>query len=353
MARAARKPPFARTAYLKKTLVFYDGPQVALMQSDRGFPMIAVAVGEPSFESYPMFITEVTDTNLRRYLREKVDLRFLFKEGAKRHYIANWAELDEKHWLKIARADDVNEESYFPRHGFWARHHTADVGDEAFAADRLASFAIDGSWEASDFSQFYGKVADLYAYLAITSTKKDGAKSALAIDPVKDIIRRSSWRGGGSYVGFYDAVFSRVDTVSPLGVNCIAYASPGMIELKGSSEPLSDVSKVVDNFGADDGGLLKAAYDEVYGTLGKEKLRTASPDHSFSSEQVRHEVLDSCYVINSGLGVDDPEELLALCDYNALVFAKITLSFYRRAKDLYAFHAEGRVTARGLSKIED
>lgn len=350
MARAARKPPFARTAYLKQTLVFYDGPQVVLMQSDRGFPMIAVAVDEPDEDSYPMFITEVTDESMRRYLREKVDLRYLFREGSKRRYLGDWSDLDEQGWLRISRADDVTNDAYFPRHGFWSRHHTVEITADVFAADSLAKFAIDGAWDASDFSRFYGKVADLYAYLAITSREAAAHFSALTASSVKDIIRGLGWRGGGSYVGFYDSVFAKVDNISPLRVNRIAYASPGTIELKGSEQPLADIERVVASFGKDEGSL-KLSYDFVYKVLGKEELRTASPERSFSTESVRDSVIEHCFTINRGLGVDAPEDMLALCDKNAVVFAKITLSFYRRAKDLHAFHAEGRVAGKGIFEI--
>lgn len=346
----ARRPSIARTAYLKQTLVFFDGPQVVLMQSDRGFPMVAVAVSEPDEEHYPMFVTEVSDETLRRYLRQKVDLRYLFREGSKRRYLANWAELDEQGWMRVRRADDVTHEDYFPRHGFWARHHTVEINPAVFANDRLAVFAIDGTWDASDFSRFYGKVADLYAFLSITSADASTNLSGGMTESLKEVIRSLGWRGGGSYVGFYDSVFARVDALSPLRVNRIQYASPGTIELKGSRDALADVSRVVEQFGAE-GGSLKTAYSFVYDVLGREDLRTAGPDRTFSSEATRDVVLERCFEINRGLGVEAPETLLALCDGNAVVFAKITLSFFRRAKELYAFHAEGRVAPEGLEEI--
>jgi hypothetical protein len=308
--------------------------------------------GTPPRTSAPvaLFLTEVTDDTFRRYLNQKVDLRFLFKDGSKRRYLANWANLDEQDWLRVSRADDIAEDAYFPAHGFWARHHTAPIASTVFADDRLAVFAIDGSWDASDFSRFYGKVADLYAFLSVTSGSTTAHLSAMGSDTVRSVIRSLGWRGGGSYVGFYDSIFSKVDALSPLRVNRIEYASPGTIELKGSDAPLTDVARVVSQFGAE-GGALKAPYSQVYDALGKEDLRTASFGAEFSSPSLRMLVIDRCFEINKGLGVDAPEVLFDLCDENAVVFAKITLSFFRRAKELYAFHAEGRVASRDRGEV--
>ena len=338
------KPRYARTAYLKQTLVAFDGPQLILFQSDRGFPVLGLAVDEPSEQSYPLLLAEVKTEDFRRYLDQKVDLHYLFRFAAKRLYYGNWATLNEQGWLSLLRPNDEVPEAYMPGQGFWSRHHTVEYGATIFASDTLASFAIDGSWDASDFARFYGKFADLYAFLTVGVSELASQIPQEALQSVKRVIQSLAWRGGGSYVGFYDSMFSKVDELSPLRVNRIQYASPGTIELKGSPDALNHVGTVVNSFAADT-GAVKEAYDFVQQVLGKEGLKAADAAAGFSTSTVEQAVRERCDVLNKGLGIDSPGHVLNLCDGKVVIYAKITLSFYRRAKELHRFHAEGRVAA--------
>lgn len=337
-----RKPIYAKTVYLKQTLVSFDGPQLVLFQSDRGFPVLALAVEEPTDLSYPMFMAEISKEHLKRYLNQKVDLRWIYRHAAKRLYYANWAALNPQGWLSVTLAREAIPEEYFPDHGFWSRHHTIEYGASIYASDTLASFAIDGSWDAADFSKFYGKFADLYAFLTVGTRELVQKIPDRSLHGVKSAIRSLGWRGGGSYVGFYDSLFSKIDELSPLRVNRIQYASPGTIELKGDPDALAQVAHVVTAF-ASDNGEMKKAYLFVSNLLSKEGLKAAPAGSVFSSDEVAQIALDKCNLLNEGLGANAPDEILNLCDNDAVVYAKITLSFYRRAKELHGFHAEGRV----------
>lgn len=346
-----RMRPFAQTATLDRVLVFFDGPQVVLFRSDRGLPAIGVSVGEPDGSFYPLFVTEVLDANWKRYASEKVDLRYLFTAGSKRRYFANWNDLGDTGRLALSRADDVSaeeEEDLVPASGFWVRHHTASAESRFAVTDQLASFAIDGAWDASDFSRFYGRAADLYAYMIVSTKDALNQLSGTAIDAVQEAIRGQSFRGGGSYVGFYDRIFNRVDALSPLRVRRISYASPGTIDLVGSPEALSDVSRVVESFGL--GGEVHQLYRKMDGALKRLSLKRAAPDARFPNPDLENVILQDALRLNQLLGVDDPLPMFDLCDRNVLVYTKVSLSFYRRARDLYAFHSEGRVEAKSPSQ---
>jgi len=346
-----RMRSFAQTAALDRILVFFDGPQVVLFRSDRGLPAVGVSVGEPDAEFYPLFVTEVLEANWKRYLAEKVDLRFLFTAGSKRRYFADWSSLEENGRLALSRADDVSpeeEDDLIPASGFWVRHQTASANQKSAINDEIASFAIDGAWDASDFSRFYGRAADLYAYMIVSTKDALNKLSSGSIDAVQEAIRGQSFRGGGSYVGFYDKIFNRVDQLSPLRVRRIAYASPGTIDLVGSPEALHDVSRVVESFGGDTGEIGEI-YRRMDGALRRMGLKRAGPDAKFPTSKIENVVLTDALRLNQLLGVDDPMPMFDLCDRKVLVYAKVSLSFYRRAKDLYAFHAEGRVEAKAPS----
>lgn len=347
-----RMRSFAQAAALDQVLVFFDGPQVVLFRSDRGLPAIGVSVGEPDSSFYPLFVTEVLDANWKRYASEKVDLRYLFTAGSKRRYFANWNDLGESGRLPLSRADDVSaeeEEELIPAAGFWVRHHTSSAESRFAATDQLASFAIDGAWDASDFSRFYGRAADLYAYMIVSTKDALNKLTGDALGAIQEAIRGQSFRGGGSYVGFYDRIFNRVDALSPLRVRRISYASPGTIDLVGSPEALADVSRVVESFGGDS-GEVHDLYRKMDGALRRLSLKRAGPEARFPTADIENIILQDALRLNQLLGVDDPLPMFDLCDRNVLVYTKVSLSFYRRARDLYAFHSEGRVEAKAPSQ---
>jgi hypothetical protein len=54
-------------------------------------------------------------------------------------------------------------------------------------------------------------------------------------------------------------------------------------------------------------------------------------------------VLDATVALAEGLQVELVDEIYEACEQNTLVFAKVILSIYQRANELFKFHAEGRV----------
>jgi len=341
-----RKPSYARKAYLLQTLVFFDGPQVVLFKSDRQFPMIGLAVdfedyGDPSAADF--LLTEVTDRSWRDYIDQKVDLRFLFLDASKRLYTGRWTEEDGHTIpLKVAKPNELSAE-FLPDHGFWSRNHTIELDEASKRPTTSQEYAIDGTWDASDFSRFYGRTADLYAFLSVTSDKILGGLDAIKRLNVEGLIKGLAWQGGGSYVGFYDRLFGQVDDLIPLRVSRIAYASPGTIELRGDEEPLNDVNAMIEAFekNRDD---LTSLYSSIHGRLKKARLLGAAADRGFPNPEIESVVRDLSFSLYSHLGVENPASFFELCGRNTLVFSKIVLSVFRRVKDLQTFHAQGRVT---------
>jgi hypothetical protein len=336
----------ARTATLVQTLVFYDGPQVALLKSSRNLDMLAVAVEKPQY-LMPFFSCEIRDRTLKKYANGKIDLNYAFEfADYKKYYFFDWSAMDESRKVRLNRAsdEDVSNQAYYPQAGFFARDHTNVLksSGQVNAASIQKVFNIDGSWEASEFSRFYGKISDLYAFLYVAKKQDEGTLNPVDTAAVKDAISSQFWRGGGSYVKFYDAISERVGMTDPLTVAKIAYASPGEIVLKGRSEIFHELDQMVASFGAHF-EAIKSLSSNVDGILKKEGLRRALKHAKFSSGAMEQSTKEQALKLANLMVMEKPQQILALCENNTLVFSKVVLSFYRRARDLFLFHAEGRV----------
>jgi hypothetical protein len=88
---------------------------------------------------------------------------------------------------------------------------------------------------------------------------------------------------------------------------------------------------------------LAGDYRNIYAVLKKEKLLSAKPSSKFSSPAVKKVIQDATVALADGLQVELVDEIYEACERNTLVFAKVILSIYRRANELFKFHAEGRV----------
>jgi hypothetical protein len=270
----------------------------------------------------------------------KADLHYLYKISRNHYFFDLSSEENMRVSLRRATPAEVIDEKYYPDPGFFARSHTEPVeGFDALEADSY-TYNIDGSWDASDFSRFCSNIEDVYSILVALAKMTSGAVSDKA-DEIRKFIEERFWQGGGSYVGFYDSLFELIRTMFPLRMGKLRYASPGEIEVRGDGEAFSDIDALVATFDDHDKELSEI-YNSIDGVLGREHLRRASADTPFSGPLLDQYVKDKTLELSKKMGIEGPK-MLNLCNNNTLVLAKVVLSFYRRAKILYVFHAEGRV----------
>ena len=276
---------YARSATLIKTLVLFDGPQVVLMRSDRERYMLAVACRKEGYD-FPFFSAEISEETLRRYLNERIDLNYAMrlKESFKKHYFFDWKNLrDMQVSVTQANSSEVRDNVYYPEPGFFARAHTADFALGVAAKYTSRQFNIDGSWDAGDFSRFYTKIADIYAFALLSSKELRARVGVIDTANIKNTIQHQAWKGGGSYVSFYSQLFSSVDSLVPLNISRIQYESPGYIELTGGEESLQDLTNIVFLFDTY-GESLKEDHSRLRGILEREGLLGSGRDKSFSSQ---------------------------------------------------------------------
>ncbi|GAA0026814.1 hypothetical protein [Bradyrhizobium ottawaense] len=334
----------ARFARLEQTLVYYDGPQVVLLKSSRSFDMLAVATEREDL-TYAFFACEIKPATLRKYLADRIDLNYVFKfADYGRYYFFDWQELEDGQVELIAASDaEIADDANYPEPGFFARDHSHPVSTTTDQARQ--TFAIDGKWEASDFSRFYSKISDIYAFLFVVGQIRDGEIKQVDLGYVKNTISSYFWQGGGSYVGFYDNIFERVGLYNPLDVRKISYASPGTIELEGKKEIFLDIKNLFDKFETSF-FETREIYKSLRANLKGQNLLAAERSVRLS-KRLAESLKEQSDKLAKALNIADPSEVLSLCDGNELVYAKVVLSLFRRARDLYLFHAEGRVQLRG------
>lgn len=333
----------ATTAKLVEELVDYDGPQLILLKTNRGRHMLAVGVRAEGFDE-PFFACEVTDKVYDSYFDDKVDLHYVFTRAlGKQYYAFDLAKVDN-HTVALGKvsSEAANNPAYWPKVGFFSRSHTTTFNRTAAVAP-LKSFKIDGKWGANDFSHFHGKMSDLYALFGVLN-RLDGQHSQTERGFIKKTIQERFWQGGGSYIGFYDSLLSRNQLLklAPLEVARIQYASPGEISLRGNKSALSEISDILAVFEAKSDSLAWS-YRNIRAVLKKEQLLSAEPNVPFSTNATREFVRKTTREFADDLELERVDELFAACDKNVLVFAKVILSIYRRANELYKFQAEGRV----------
>ena len=331
----------SRTARFIQTLIFHDEPQLILLKSDKDTDIIGVAVKRPDMD-YPFFACEVRPKTFGRYLDGKADLHFLFQDAIReKYYFFDLAESDDEHICLIsATAEDANNPAYWPLPGAFSRSHTFLYRPRLRAATAKV-FKIDGNWSASDFARFHGKISNLYAMIVVLNNM-DTPQAQHEKDYIKDSIQRRFWAGGGSYLGFYDDLFDHVQSLKPLEVERIQYASPGEIALSGDSDAFSDIDRIIEQFETNHRSLHEM-YANLHRTLAKEKLLRPQGRTLFSNPELSRLVRQQTTTLAEAMKIEKIDEIYEACDRNAVVFCKVVLSIYRRANEIYMFRAEGRV----------
>jgi hypothetical protein len=334
----------ARSATITETLVDYEGPQLLLLKTNRGYHMIAVAISNDYMDE-PFFGCEINDKTFDGYFQQTWDLHYTFRHAVgHRYYLFDSDGVDHSVDLEVISDEKSLNDSYWPQVGFFSRSHTTPYNRKAQLTSEK-TFRIDGKWDASDFSHFHSKMADLYALFGvILRLGKDQNNSATEKGYVEKVIHDRFWRGGGSYVSFYDSLMERNATMqlARLDVAKIQYASPGEMTFRGNKGALSSVTAILTIF-EEDGSLLEKEYKNIYGILKKERLLSAVPEGKFSSPHIKNIVLSKSKNLFEEMGMENFQELFEACAGNVLVFAKLVLSIYRRGRDLFKYQDEARV----------
>jgi hypothetical protein len=330
-------------ANLLATLVYYDEPHVLLLSSSADVRYIAVAVPDDNFEN-KFFASKINISEWDKYNTGYTDLRYLFTSVSRRRwYIFDLMDMNDGK-IKLSPVEDESgiPEDYLPSHGFFSRDHTADY-DAVLVATPLRVLAIDGNWKLNDFSKLYARTEDVYSFFIAL---RNFTNANFRLDfrrAIKEAFQNYPWRGGSSYVHFFDDLFRVQPDEDKVGVRSIQYASPGEIKLKGNPQILDIVRDSASNFARNKDDIQKS-YAKLYKYLKTMKLLKVDGDRFDNQSPMATHILGLAKTLATELRVDEFDMIHELTNKNALATAKIILAFERRVRDLDNFVSEGRLS---------
>lgn len=329
-------------ANVTETLVFYDGPQLVLLKDDSNYIVFGMATEKEGMD-YPLFCAAALKRHFTNYMSGKVDLRFVFKATpTSRLYFTELQGSAGKCALRKATAKELAQEDHFPEPGIFSSVHTHLLKDQHAGEDDRQKFLIDGTWEARDFSQFHGKMADTYSLLYVANRLDDSDVTSQELSFLRESIAERPWQGGGSYLSFYGGIKDRTVSMHPLRVAGIEYHSPGYVDLAGKREILDDIINSIDSLMNDYRSLIKT-YQAIYRILKHDGLLGATKETGFSNQASEKLALKLAHKLAENLGLPNRESVLDACDRSAAMYSKLILSYFRRIKGLANFYIEGRV----------
>jgi hypothetical protein len=330
-----------RHASFVQTLVYYDGPILALLQDRKGSNIIALAVADEIRGFEEPFIAKPTSQKLLLdYLQQRIDLAYLMREKRGGDpYLFDWAKFDKE--VKLVPAETVVDDflELLPKHGFFARNHTEPFKGIKVSSLMSHTYRIDGRWSANDFSRFYSKLDDLYSFFSYLDEVRDAA-GPLAQKLVAKIAKYP-WQRGGSYLGFFKDISAEAKEDYPLQVSKIKYASPGLIEVKGVHSSLVQIDALVGVFDSRKADLL-AIYRELYGILVRDGV-IGKDSRDFSNKATEDMAVSRADKLLVSLNITETDRVKEACQNHFVPYSKIALAVYRRGQEFHRFHAEGRI----------
>jgi hypothetical protein len=347
MADPKRRWKELRARYVS-TLVYMDEPQIVLLDHGDDAKIVGVAI-EKKGHNYPFLGAEVSFSQWERYLRQFVDLRYLFLVPKwRRWFIFDLARQDANDMIPLRRAEkeEYTNSAYLPSHGFFARDHTEEEPTPETAGLVSQRFAIDGTWDPPDISQFFGRINDLYSFFLGIRKFVSGSTTTDQKRALVEAFTENSLHSGFNYVNFYTDLKGLVGFDERLAMPAIVKQSPGFVEVEGKSATLRDIGRALSRFESNQ-EAIKNQYNGLHAYLSKMKLLKAGADRLDRADAVSKYIREQNEKL-AGLLRIDHEPIDQLTGQNALLTAKILLSYYRRLERYHLFFIEGRVKSYEL-----
>jgi hypothetical protein len=325
-------------ARLLQVLLWYDGPQIVLLERVRHQYIIAVAIEDE--EMHSGFVgAEVSIRQLVEYMLQRVDLRYLYtRPDLRRWWVFDLDHDGDSIPMKRLKASDPLVDTYEPESGFFSRFHDEIKIVDLSVANSIQKFDIDGSWDLGEFSQFYGQVEDIYYLFHSVSEFNNASTSNQRKQHIHDALVRP-FRGGGSYVGLYNDFANDNDRAAKLRVSGIQYHSPGYVEVRALKEPFENVLRLLGVFSLNR-DEIKEAYRKLHGTLSRNKL--LKKESRIYSDELREIVEGQFKELTALLPGLRAHDFMAMAQGDLLVSSKVVLSVVRRVERLFQFFDEGR-----------
>ncbi|MDR3475224.1 MAG: hypothetical protein P4M09_26530 [Devosia sp.] len=329
-----------RSATFVATLVYMDEPQLIHLISTT-VPVVALAI--PSNDASQALFGAVTSTrdDWERYLEGECDLRYLFTYP--KALMPYWFDLNR---IKNGRVTMTPYEAGFPEEflppaRFFSSAHTEDF--ELLAQPvNSEKLLVDGEWQLQEFGRFYQRYSDLYAF----SVAQKNYRSVNVADAVREKIREAfrgrPFQGGSSYLHLFNDLFAGLARNERIGLNQVEYASPGFVDVNGRADAFEEVNNSVASFLEHHIGLQEM-YSKLHGYLSERGYLKMAGHQFADNDPSRDFIASSAREMADALPPIAFDTVLSLSNGNALVAAKVVLSYYRRLEEAASYFAQGRV----------
>ncbi|MQX94870.1 hypothetical protein GHK03_01180 [Sinorhizobium medicae] len=338
------KLPRKRKATFAHTLIYSDEPQLILLK-DKSVNIVALAVPSEDADKSMFVATTVARRDWEAYLDGNCDLRYLFTyPKARIVYTFDLRKMSDNVVAMEPLLEAIPEE-YLPEPRLFSTFHTELIPVDPIASDEEV-LVVDGEWDMPEFGSFYQRYSDVYAFLAAL---KNWNEPDLALElkrRILDTFRTKPFLGGFSYVHFFQELNAQLQRIQRLGLEKISYASPGTVEIRGQARLFDDVKALVPHF-LEHRDEISKQYNKLYKYLSENKYLAMPGDRYPNEPTVSRYINHEAKLLTELMAEPHFETVTALANRNALVTAKIVMSFYRRLDDATAYFAQGRVSFSG------
>ncbi|MBY5399760.1 hypothetical protein HFN01_33750 [Rhizobium leguminosarum] len=330
-----------RRATFAATLVFADEPQLILLK-DKGVPIIAVAIPDDNPAKMMFAATTMIRRDWQAYLDGNCDLRYLFTYPKMRHvYTFDYCTLKDNSVLMDPFFGPLPEE-YLPDPRMFAEFHTEELQVDPLAKGEEV-LVVDGEWDMPEFGTFYQRYSDVYAFIAAVRNYGDHAVAKDVKQGIAATFMTKPFKGGFSYVHFFQELVEKLMRSQRLGLEKISYASPGTVEIRGEDSLFDEMKDILPNY-LENRAEISRQYGKLYSYLSQNKYLQMSAEQYRSIAAVDKFIFDESSILSNLMNFPDFGVVSQLTRDHPLVSAKIILAFCRRLEDAAAYFAQGRVS---------
>lgn len=330
-----------RSASYVSTLVYMDEPLLIHLKAQKT-NVLALAVKGDDPQKAPYVATTVTAKDFESYMDGHVDLRYIFTYPTGRStFTFDMMEMKDNK-ISMTPFDGKLPEVYLPAPRFFSTSHTHDVS-ETISPIGIERLDVDGEWDMPDFGDFYSRYSNVYYFLSATRAFAHEDRPLESRKAIKQAFTTTPFKGGISYVHFYSTLPAGITRNERLRMDKIKYESPGYVLVHGDGETFAETEALVRSF-IEKRASLKDQYNQFHDYLSKNRFLAMAGSHFLPNDPAAAFIEAKATQLAEAMQVPNVATLKSLVENNALVFAKIVLSLYRRLKETAEFFAQGRMS---------
>jgi hypothetical protein len=233
-------------------------------------------------------------------------------------------------------------EEHLPEPRMFAEFHTEELEVDPLAKGEEV-LIVDGEWDMPEFGTFYQRFADVYAFIAATKNYIDKTVDREIKQGIAATFMTKPFKGGFSYVYFFQELVEKLMRSQRLGLEKISYASPGTVEIRGEDSLFDEMKDILPHY-LENRTEISRQYGKLYNYLSENKYLQMSAEQYRSIAAVDKFIIDEALNLSKLMNSPDFETVSLLTQKHPLVSAKVVLAFCRRLEDAAAYFAQGRVS---------